>query len=66
LRIPNTFNGKNNAQVTLVNSDFGIAIPNKILLTEFTLYLAQLPRNKQRKKKYSKKVQYLASNWGNS
>ena len=65
LRIPNTFNGKNNAQVTLVNSDFGIAIPNKILLTEFNLYLAQLPRDKQRKKKYSKKVQYLGSNWGN-
>ena len=66
LRIPNTFNGKNNAQVTLVNSNFGIAIPSKILLTEFNLYLAQLPRDKQRKKKYSKKVQYLGSNWGDS
>jgi hypothetical protein len=66
LRIPNTFNGKNNAQVTLVNSNFGIAIPGKILLTEFSLYLAQLPRDKKKKKKYSKKVQYLGSNWGNS
>jgi hypothetical protein len=66
LRIPNTFNGKNNAQVTLVNSNFGVAIPDKILLTEFNLYLAQLPRDKQRKKKYSKKMQYLGSKWGNS
>jgi hypothetical protein len=64
--IPNTFNSKNNAQVIPVNSNFGIAIPDKILLTEFNLYLAQLPRDKQRKKKYSKKVQYLGSNWGNS
>jgi hypothetical protein len=66
LRIPNTFNGKNNAQVTLVNSNFGVAVPDKILLTEFNLYLAQLPRDKQKKKKYSKKVQYLGSKWGNS
>jgi hypothetical protein len=66
LRIPNTFNGKNNAQVIPVNSNFGIAIPDKILLTEFNLYLAQLPRDKQRKKKYSKKVKYLGSDWGNS
>jgi hypothetical protein len=66
LRIPNTFNGKNNAQVTLVNSNFGIATPDKLLLTEFNLYLAQLPRDKQRKKKYSKKVQHLGSKWGNS
>jgi hypothetical protein len=68
LRIPNTFNGKNgaNTEVILANSDYQIAKPNKILLTEFNLYLAQLPRDKRKKqvqKKYSGKTYYQGSNW---
>lgn len=66
LRIPSTFNGKNNAEVKLVNSNYDIAKPNKILFSEFDLYLAQLPRDKRRKqnkRKSAKSMQYHRSNW---
>jgi hypothetical protein len=49
LRIPGTFNGKNNEEVALLESTVEVASLNKTLLSEYNLYLAEQIRLKQQK-----------------
>lgn len=49
LRIPSTINGKNNKEVTLIDTQIEVATLNKTILSEFNLYLVEQIRQKQRK-----------------